>query len=121
MPVDSDALEKLAARVGEFYITDKAMKKAQDRITALLASHQVEDAAAKSYLAAARSYFSGFETEAREHLRSVDKRLEQINQVHFNLSAERSVAVRRIEATRGVLSDIDSLGAGTPLSGTPLK
>ena len=49
-------------------------------------------------------YFSGFEREARAHLRDVDKRLEGLNQVNFNLTAERGVAVKRIEATQGVLA-----------------
>jgi len=42
-------------------------------------------------------------------LRTVDKRLEHINQVHFNLTAERSVAVRRIDETRAVLDRLASV------------
>ena len=52
-----------------------------------------------------------FEREARGHLRDVDRRLEQANQVHFNLAAERGVAVKRIEATQAVLAELDTLGA----------
>jgi len=113
MPLNTGALEKLAARVGEFYITDRAMKKAQDRITQLLSQNAVDDGAARAYLEAVKRYFDGFEREARGHLRSVDKRLEQLNQVQFNLTAERGVAVRRIEATQNVLTDVDLLRHGS--------
>lgn len=111
MPVDTDALHALVSRVGEFYLTDKRMKKAQDRMTAVLQNGQANEADARGYLDAVQTYFAGFEREAREHLRSVDKRLEQINQVHFNLSAERAVAVRRIEATQEVLTTLRTLGS----------
>jgi hypothetical protein len=57
----------------------------------------------------AQRYFSGFEREARAHLRDVDRRLEELNQVIFNLTAERAVAVKRIEATQGVLSRLHAL------------
>ncbi len=97
----------LVARVGEFYVTDKAMKNAQKKIESALAGGTADERAQAEYLAAVRRYFTGFEREARAHLRDVDKRLEQVNQVHFNLTAERGVAVRRIEATQTVLQDVD--------------
>lgn len=102
-----DSLRALVARVGEFYVTDKAMKAAQKKMEAVLEAGTADERAQDEYLAAVRRYFSGFEKEARAHLRDVDKRLEQINQVHFNLTAERGVAVRRIEATQGVLSELE--------------
>ena len=115
MPVNRERLERLASRVGEFYITDKVMKKAQARISDLLARSAVDDSEAAAYLEAVRRYFSGFESEARTHLRTLDKRLEQTNQVHFNLTAERNVAVRRIEQTQSVLHDLAELhDAGAP-------
>ena len=109
MPADPGALRALATRVGEFSLTDKRMKKAQEAFETALASGGPSDADVRTYLDAVQSYFSGFEREAREHLRSVDKRLEHINQVHFNLSAERGVAVRRIEATQEVLHSVQHL------------
>lgn len=97
----------LVARVGEFYVTDKAMKSAQKKIQAALEAGTAEERDCQEYLSAVRRYFTGFEREARAHLRDVDKRLEHVNQVHFNLTAERGVAVRRIEATQGVLADLE--------------
>jgi hypothetical protein len=46
--------------------------------------------------------------------RDVDRRLEHVNQVHFNLAAERAVAVKRIEATQGVLHALTGLGEVSP-------
>lgn len=106
---DSDSFATLVARVGEFYVTDKALKNAQKRAAAALATGTIDEAGRRAYLDAVQRYFSGFEREARAHLRSLDRRLEQANQVHFNLAAERGVAVRRLEATQGVLTDIERL------------
>lgn len=105
-----DSLRELVARVGEFYVTDKSLLAAQKKMAGALEGGSVDDRARREYLAAVRRYFAGFEKEARSHLRDVDKRLEQINQVHFNLTAERGVAVRRIEATQSVLHDIERIG-----------
>jgi hypothetical protein len=105
----ADAFRALVARVAEFYITDKAMKNAQKRIETTLAAGEAGEREKNEYLHAVRRYFTGFEREARAHLRDVDKRLEHVNQVHFNLTAERGVAVRRIEATQTVLQDLDNV------------
>lgn len=72
-----------------------------------LANGDVDERTKNEYLAKVRQYFAGFEREARAHLRSVDKRLEHVNQVHLNLSAERGAAVKRIEATQHVLQDAE--------------
>jgi len=106
MPVDP-ALEALAARVAAFHITDRAMKRSQSEIEAAIASGNVDDRTRDAYVAAVRRYFSGFAKEARSHLRDVDRRLEHLNQVQFNLMAERGVAVKRIEATESVLRDLE--------------
>ncbi|MDE2482370.1 MAG: hypothetical protein KGN02_09295 [bacterium] len=110
--MSDEALAALVARVGAFHITDRAMKQAQTRMEEALRDGRI-DAEREAYLRAVRSYFTGFEREARTHLRDVDRRLEQINQVHFNLSAERGVAVKRIEATQGVLAEIERIEAPT--------
>ncbi len=111
----NERLSALVTRVGEFYVTDKAMKAAQKKMEAALADGTADERAREEYLAAVRRYFTGFEREARAHLRDVDKRLEHVNQVHFNLTAERGVAVRRIEATQSVLQDIDRVSSAEAL------
>ena len=105
--LDDSRLRALVARVGEFYITDRTMKIAQKKIEAALAQGVPAEADHDEYLRAVRRYFTGFANEARGQLRDVDKRLEQANQVHFNLTAERGVVVRRIEATQSVLEEIE--------------
>ncbi len=103
MPVDA-GLAELVARVRAFHLTDRAMKRAQRDMEAAIASGSVDDRVRAAYLAAAHRYFEGFNGEARTHLRDVDRRLEHVNQVHFNLAAERGVAVKRIEATQEILN-----------------
>lgn len=110
--LDDARFRALAARVGEFYVTDRAMKSAQQKIESELRDGSATEAGRRAYLDAVRRYFTGFEKEARAQLRDVDKRLEKVNQVHFNLTAERGVVVRRIEATQSVLKEIED-GAGT--------
>lgn len=109
--MSDERVAALVARVGSFHITERAMRKAQDAVQAALAAGALDARQLDEYLAAVRRYFGGFEREARGRLRDVDRRLEQLNQVQFNLTAERGVAVKRIEATQAVLSDLDAIGA----------
>jgi imidazolonepropionase-like amidohydrolase len=106
-----DGLAALIARVGTFHITDRAMRRAQDAAERALAGGGLDAAQQRDYVASVRRYFEGFAREARGHLRDVDRRLEHTNQVHFNLTAERGVAVKRIEATQAVLADVEALRA----------
>jgi flavin-dependent dehydrogenase len=90
--------------VGAFHITDGAMKRAQHAIETALEKDEVDASALHAYRSAVRRYFESFDREARAHLRDVDRRLEHTNQVAFNLTAERGVAVKRIEGTQAVLT-----------------
>jgi hypothetical protein len=108
--VTDERVAALVAQVGSFHITDRTMRKAQDAATKALANGPLQPHQRDEYLAAVRRYFAAFEREARGHLRDVDRRLEHANQVHFNLAAERGVAVKRIEATQAVLVELDALG-----------
>jgi hypothetical protein len=104
MPVDATLLRSLVERVGAFHLTDRSMLPAQRSIEAALAQGDVPQGQVRTYLGAVAHYFEGFEREARGHLRDVDRRIEHANQVVFNLTAERAVAVKRIEATAGILA-----------------
>jgi DNA-binding transcriptional regulator GbsR (MarR family) len=103
------ALRALAERVAAFHITDRAMNGAQRAIESALARGQTGEGERRSYCDAVQRYFEGFDREARAHLRDVDRRLERINQIQFNLTAERGVAIQRIEATQGVLTALAGL------------
>jgi len=86
------------------------MLRAQRRILALLeAGGQAPQRDIDAYVSQVRSYFTAFEREAREHLTDVEKRLSHISQLQFNLTAERGVALRRIEITQGVLSALEDM------------
>ena len=85
------------------------MTRAQREIEAALQSGDLDARRRAQYLAAVRRYFDGFGREAQAALRDVDRRLVALNQVHFNLTAERGVAVKRIEATQAVLHDVAQL------------
>jgi hypothetical protein len=108
---DRDALAALAAVVGAFHLTDRAMRAAQQRIEVALAGGKVDDDAAASYLAAVRRYFEPYEREAQGQLRHVDRELERLYLQQFNLTAERGVVAKRIEAVRGVLGALAELRA----------
>jgi hypothetical protein len=105
-----DSFANLVARVGAFHITDRSMKQAQADAQASLSSGAVDDRVKERYLKAVRAYFCAFEKEARAHLRDVDRRLESAHQVAFNLTAERGVAVKRIEATQSILAEAGNAG-----------
>jgi hypothetical protein len=112
MPVEP-RVAALAAHVGAFHITDRAMKRAQREMEAAIASGGVDEPTRDAYAAAVRRYFEAFAREARAHLRDVDQRLVNLNQVQFNLTAERGVAVKRIEATDAVLQELAALAEGS--------
>ena len=109
MPVEP-RVAALAAQVGAFHITDRAMKRAQIEIERAIHAGEVDGRARDAYLSAVRRYFAAFAREARAHLRDVDRRLVDLHQVQFNLTAERGVAVKRIEATDAVLRELDAAG-----------
>ncbi len=114
MPVDETSLRALVERVGAFYVTDRTMLTAQRTIEQALATNAVDERAAHAYFSAVKRYFTGFEHQARQHVRDVDRRLENANQVVFNLTAERAVAARRVDATRAVLDALDVAQTGAP-------
>jgi hypothetical protein len=101
------------AQVAAFHITDRAMRQAQETIERALRQGHDGPQERSAYLRAVERYFSGFQREARGHLRDVDRRLESLNQVQFNLTAERGVAVKRIEATQQVLAEMRGLEDGS--------
>lgn len=108
---DRERLRALVATVGAFYIRDRALERAQKEIERALAAGTPDAAAVRAYLAAVERYFSGFHREARAQLKYVDRELERLYQRQFNLTAERGVAARRVEATQGVLSSLAELAA----------
>ncbi len=103
--VDRDRLVALVTEIGRFYITDRAMKRAQTDISAALSGPEPPaERRVRAYLKAVSRYFTGFEREARAHLADLDRRLARVSQLQYNLTAERGVAERRVEATARVVA-----------------
>ncbi len=110
MSASRPALDALVNEVGRFYIRQRTMRRAQATMTAALAAATPPSAAdIAAYVKAVEAYFGGFEREAREHLRDVDRRLGRISQLQYNLTAERGVTARRVEVTQGVLARVAEL------------
>jgi hypothetical protein len=109
--VADDRLAALVAAVGAFHLTDRAMRGAQDRFERAMAAGTVDDATARAYLDAVRRYFEPYEREAQGQLRYVDRELERLYLQQFNLTAERGVVGKRVEAVRGVLNAVAELRA----------
>jgi len=97
--------------VGAFYVRDRTLAHAQREMERALAAGGPDAAGLRTYLAAVDRYFSAFGREAKAQLSSVDRELERLYARQFNLTAERAVAARRVEATQGVLSSLAELAA----------
>jgi hypothetical protein len=108
VPLDRQTLARLVAEIDGFYVRDKAMLRAQKRMTeALSSAGEIDPALARSYLKTLRAYFVGFDREARIRLADVERRLARASQLQFNLTAERGVAAERASLTQGVLARIE--------------
>ncbi|MBV8600710.1 MAG: hypothetical protein JO359_03990 [Candidatus Eremiobacteraeota bacterium] len=103
-------MEKLVAEVGEFRIRDRRLAAEQKKIEAILRERDPSSDEFRRYREAVERYFGAFAREARQRLDELDRRIAHVNQVQFNLQAERGVALRRIEKTQGVLSEVSELG-----------
>ncbi|MGH7659768.1 MAG: hypothetical protein ACRENA_02475 [Vulcanimicrobiaceae bacterium] len=110
---DPQRLRELVVKVGEFQIRDRAMTSAQRAMQAILAERVPTAEEIGRYRTAVERYFSASAQEAQQRLRDVDRRIAHVNQVQFNLQAERGVALRRVEVTQGVLSEARELAKGS--------
>lgn len=106
---DLDRLRTLVRTVAEFYVRDRALARAQKGIESALAAGEPDAAAIRGYVSEVRRYFTAFEREATAQLKHVDRELERLYTRQFNLTAERGVAARRVEATQGVLSSLPEI------------
>jgi hypothetical protein len=102
-------LRSVIAEVAEFRIRDRAMLEAQKKIESILREREPTDDEVRRYRGAVKRYFEGFAREARSRLDELDRRIAHVNQVQFNLQAERGVALRRVEKTQGVLASVAEL------------
>ncbi len=85
------------------------MLRAQRSVEAALRAGDPPAAARDAYVSAVRTYFTGFARDAAAQLAGVDRELEALYQRQYNLTAERGVAQKRIEAVAGVLASLGEL------------
>jgi hypothetical protein len=97
-------IAELVATVRGFHLTDRAILRAQKSIEEALALGTPTPAQSSAYLRVVRSYFERFARDAQAQLRSVDRELERLYQRQYNLSAERGVAAKRVDAVASVLA-----------------
>ena len=94
-----DAVEQIAALVDDFHITDRALMRSRERLRSTR-DHDARDA----FLRHVRRYFGAVVREAESHIAHVDRTLDELYQRQYNAQAERSVAARRLERARAVLT-----------------
>ncbi len=109
MTPERERIAALAGVVGAFHITDRAMRDAQGRVERALAAEALDERGVDEYVHAVRRYFEPYEREACGQLRHVDRELARLYQLQFNLTAERGVVAKRVEAVRGVLGALAEL------------
>jgi len=109
---DPQRVRELVATVGAFYVRDRTLERAQQKIERAFAAGPPDEPALAAYVLAVRRYFSAFDREAKAQLGRVDRELERLYARQYNLTAERSVAARRVEATQGVLSTLAEIDCG---------
>jgi hypothetical protein len=109
--VSERPLRELAERVAAFHITDRAMLKAQRTFEDALRAGEPSGSQRSAYLAAVKTYFTGFARDANAQLSGVDRQLDALYQRQYNLAAERGVARKRIEAVQGVLASLAELAS----------
>ncbi len=110
MAADAARLRALHETIAGFYVRDRKLLRAQrDLGKALERGKPISERAARRYLDAVERYFTGFSAEAGTQLAKLERRLAQVSQLQYNLTAERGVAVKRVAATQGVLATIAEL------------
>ena len=63
------------------------------------------------YRQALQRYFAGFDRQTRDQLRDLDRRLAELAQAQLNFTAERNVAVKRLENIGDMLGLLDEITA----------
>lgn len=101
-------LQEVLKLVDGFHITDRRLLRARKALQG-----SSSESAAREFCRQAMRYFRSLEREADDHIRSVDRRLDDIYQRQYNLQAERAVAQRRRDNARDVVAAL-SAGEKTP-------
>ncbi len=96
-------LSELLALVDGYHITDKRLLRAR---AALKKSHT--DGNERAFRSEAARYFASLAHEAQTQMADVDRRLDDVYQRQYNLTAERAVAERRLQGARQILQALEN-------------
>jgi hypothetical protein len=95
-------LTSLLELVDGYHITDRRLLRARAQL-----ERDRGDAAERAFRKEARRYFDSLAHEAEAHLVDVDRRLDDVYQRQYNLTAERAVAERRLGGARALLRALE--------------
>ena len=93
----------LVERADEFHFSDRKIRTEHERIARSLQAGSSTGAQAEHYRRTLETYFKNFEKETRAQVRQLDRRLAELAQLQLNFTAERNVAVRRLENIAALL------------------
>jgi|ERR1700694_3226019 len=91
-------LQQVLKLVDGFHITDKRLLRARKAV-----GEHADAAAIAAFRTEAIRYFTSLAREAQQHMNAVDRRLDDLYQLQYNLQAERAVAERRCEGAHELL------------------
>lgn len=95
-------LQNVLQMVDSFHITDRKLARARRALDASAGPAEVA-----AFRREAQRYFRVLQREAEEHMRSVDRRLDDLYQLQYNLQAEHAVAQRRRDSARELLEALE--------------
>jgi hypothetical protein len=95
-------LSSLLELVDGYHITDRRLLRARAQL-----ERDRDDAAERAFRKEVRRYFDSLAREAEAHLVDVDRRLDDVYQRQYNLTAERAVAERRLDGARALLRALE--------------
>jgi hypothetical protein len=96
-------LPALLALVDGYHITDKRLLRARSSL-----ERDRSEANERTFRAQVARYFTTLVREAQAHIADVDRRLDDVYQRQYNLSAERAVAQRRLQGARQILQALEN-------------
>ncbi|MGC8485790.1 MAG: hypothetical protein ACP5O6_09185 [Candidatus Baltobacteraceae bacterium] len=100
-------LRALYERADRFHFSDPSMRALHERVGKAIESASAPAELEARYREALQRYFVGFDRQTRAQLRDLDRRLSELAQAQLNFTAERNVAVKRLENIGEMLGILD--------------
>ncbi|MDH2910611.1 MAG: hypothetical protein PXZ07_11035 [Candidatus Eremiobacteraeota bacterium] len=104
-------LRTLYERADGFHFSESTIRSLHERVGKALEGGSPTREMEVEYRRALLRYFASFDTQTRMQLRDLDRRLAELAQAQLNFSAERNVAVRRLENIGRMLGMLDGATA----------